>query len=609
MCGIAGWLGFDRDMRTENAVLDAMTATMSCRGPDDRGTWSDVHIGLGHHRLAIVDPPGGAQPMSLDTPEGPVVLVYSGEVYNHVALRDDLAARGHRFRTASDTEVVLHGYLEWGEAVAERLVGMFAFAVWDGRAATLVLVRDRLGIKPLTYARTPDGVVFGSEPKAVLANPLVEPVVTVEGMRELFAFVKTPGHAVWDGLREVPPGHVVTVDPTGQREYPYWRLETSEHTEDRDATVGRVRELLDDIVTHQLVADVPLGVLLSGGLDSSAITALAARRADPLRTFSVDFTGHSERFAADEIRATPDAPFIRDVVAHAGTEHRDIVLDPATLADPATRASLIRARDVPMGLGDMDISLYLLFSAISRHSTVALSGEGADEVFGGYPQFFCERARNAENFPWLTQFRGLFAEDGAILRRPFVDALDLDDYVRDAYRSAVSEVRFAPGESDVERRMRTMSHLHLTRFLPIMLDRKDRASMASGLEVRVPFCDHRLAGYVYNVPWALKTHDGHEKSLLRSATADLLPQSVVDRRKSYYPATQDPAYLVALQQQAGDLLGTKDHPVFDIVQPGWLRALVAAGGDAVTLPSRYRLENTLDLATWIDIYRPTLKWS
>lgn len=265
MCGITGWVSFDRDLGAEESVLDAMTETMACRGPDDRGTWTQGAAALGHRRLAIIDLPGGRQPMSVRTPQGDVALVYSGEAYNFTELRRELSDRGHRFTTDSDTEVVLRGYLEWGDTVAERLNGMYAFAVWDGRHDKLVMIRDRMGIKPFYYHPTSDGVLFGSEPKAILANPLARPRVTLDGLREMFTLVKTPGHAVWDGMREVEPGTVVTVDRSGVRTRVYWRLETRPHTDDQDTTIDTVRALLDDIVRRQLVADVPRCTLLSGG--------------------------------------------------------------------------------------------------------------------------------------------------------------------------------------------------------------------------------------------------------------------------------------------------------------------------------------------------------
>ncbi|MFJ4902149.1 asparagine synthase (glutamine-hydrolyzing) [Streptomyces sp. NPDC088727] len=613
MCGITGWVSFERDLHSESATLDAMTETMSCRGPDDRGSWINGPAALGHRRLAIIDLPGGRQPMTADTPRGTVALVYSGETYNFTELRGELAGRGHRFTTNSDTEVVLRGYLEWGEAVAERLNGMYAFAVWDGRHDKLVMIRDRMGIKPFYYYETADGVLFGSEPKAILANPLARARVGLDGLRELFAFVKTPGHAVWEGMHEVEPGTVVTVDRNGLRRHVYWQLETRPHTDGKDESIAHVRSLLDDIVRRQMVSDVPRCTLLSGGLDSSAMTAIAARQlaesGETVRSFAVDFVGQADNFVADELRATPDTPYVHDVARASGTDHRDIVLDSHALADPEVRAQVIRARDIPMGFGDMDASLYLLFRSIREHSTVALSGESADEVFGGYLQFFDEEARRANTFPWLVRFAQHFGDDSDVLRSDLTAALDIPSYIQDSYDTAVAGIQRLEGESDFEFRMRKVCHLHLTRFVRVLLDRKDRASMAVGLEVRVPFCDHRLVEYVYNTPWSLKSFDGREKSLLREATADVLPKSVYDRVKSPYPSTQDPKYALALQEHAKDLLARPSHSVFDLVDRD--RVTRAARHDApqITQASRRGLERTLDLALWLDLYKPDISLS
>ncbi|MER6065754.1 asparagine synthase (glutamine-hydrolyzing) [Streptomyces sp. NPDC001792] len=608
MCGITGWVSFDRDLTAEATTLHAMTETMACRGPDDRGTWAEGPAALGHRRLAIIDLPGGRQPMSVATPEGTVAMVYSGEAYNFTELRRELEGRGHRFTTDSDTEVVLHGYLEWGDAVAERLNGMYAFAVWDGRHDKLVMIRDRMGIKPFYYHPTSDGVLFGSEPKAILANPLARRRVTLDGLRELFVMVKTPGHAIWDGMHEVQPGTVVTVDRTGLSTRVYWQLKTRPHTDDRDTTIATVRSLLDDIVRRQLVADVPRCTLLSGGLDSSAMTAIAARQlarqGEKVRSFAVDFVGQADNFVADELRGTPDTPFVHDVARLADTDHQDIVLDAQSLADPAVREQVIRARDLPAGFGDMDTSLLLLFRAIREKSTVALSGESADEVFGGYLQFFDEEARRADTFPWLTTMGRHFGDDADVLRADLTKSLDLESYVADGYRAALAGIERLDGESDFEYRMRRMSHLHLTRFVRALLDRKDRMSMAVGLEVRVPFCDHRLVEYVYNAPWALKSFDGREKSLLREAAADVLPRSVYERVKSPYPSTQDPRYARALQEQAKELLSRPSHQVFDLVDRDRLRRAAEREAPVSTQAARRGLERALDLARWLEVYAP-----
>jgi asparagine synthase (glutamine-hydrolysing) len=584
-----------------------MTETMACRGPDASGVWTDQQAALGHRRLAVIDIPGGAQPMSISTPNGDVAMVYSGEAYNFTELRDELADAGHKFTTSSDTEVVLRGYLQWGDAVADRLNGMYAFAIWDSRDRKLVMIRDRMGIKPFYFYPTSDGVLFGSEPKAILANPIAKRVVGIDGLRELFAPVKTPKKALWEGMAEVEPGTIVTVDERGIRERTYWRLESKLHTDNRDTTVAHVRELLDDIVRRQLVADVPECVLLSGGLDSSAITALSARELkDPVRTFAVDFVDQADNFKPDEFRQTMDTPYVHDVAKHVGSDHTDIVLDHNQLSSLDLRRKVIGARDIPMGLGDMDASLYLLFKAIRQQSTVALSGESADEIFGGYRQFHDPKIQQADAFPWIAAGMGPIDATDTMLSPALGSVIDLDGFMRDRYSEAVAEVGRVDGEDDFTHRMRVMSYLHLTRFVRILLDRKDRMSMAVGLEVRVPFCDHRLVEYVYNTPWSLKTYDGREKSLLRGAARDVLPQSVVDRVKSPYPSTSDPQYGAAIQAHAKDLYGSGDDLLFTIIDPAKLEHLI--GLDPLTLQpvDRTRLERVLDLAVWIDMYKPTI---
>ncbi|MEU6237447.1 asparagine synthase (glutamine-hydrolyzing) [Kitasatospora sp. NPDC047058] len=615
MCGITGWVAFDRDLTAERAVLDAMTATQLCRGPDAGGVHLERHAALGHRRLAVIDVEGGVQPMTVEH-DGRVLaaLTYSGEVYNHRELRAELAAAGHRFRTRSDTEVVLHAYLEWGEGLAERLNGMFAFAVWDARSQELLLVRDRMGVKPLHYHPTPHGVIFGSEAKAVLAHPAVRPVVDLDGLREMFAVTKSPGRSVYRGIAEVQPGHVVRIRREGISIRRYWGLEAREHTHDLDTTVATVRALLDDIVHRQLESDVPLCSLLSGGLDSSAVTALAARAlraagAGPVRSFAVDFTGQSEHFRADAVRSTPDGPYAGLLARHVGADHSVIELDSAALTDREQRAAVLRARDTPGGFGDMDTSLLLLFRGVREHSTVALSGESADELFGGYRWFHDPRLVAAADFPWAGAVTQLAGEGAGpreqLLDRGLVAKLDVHEYRRARYREALAEVPHLPDASPVERRMREISYLNLTRFVCILLDRKDRMSMANGLEVRVPFCDHRLVQYVFNTPWAMKTFDGREKSLLRAAVRDVLPPEIADRVKSPYPVVQDPHYPAMLRAELAELAADPKAPVLGLLDRRALTDALAPDTD----PQHVRLaaDLTLELNTWLTEYQVTLE--
>ncbi len=608
MCGITGWVDYVRDLRDQEPVLAQMVATMACRGPDAEGLWIAPHVALGHRRLSVIDIEGGRQPMSVEVDGRTVAaLTYSGEVYNYRELRAELGTHGHRFRTESDTEVVLHAYLQWGEDFVDRLNGMYAFALWDINREQLMLVRDRMGIKPLYYTKTEHGLLFGSEPKAIFANPLIEPVVDADGMREILAFVKNPEQAVYRDLHELRPGCLLKMSRKGITVRRYWKLEAREHTDDLDTTVATVRELLDDIVNRQLISDVPLCTLLSGGLDSSAVTALAAHQLAAagrgrIRSFAVDFTGYADHFTADPMRNTPDTPFVHELARHVDADHTDIVLSTSELMDPAHRAAVVRANDLPLG-GDMFTSLYLLFAAIRARSTVALSGESADEVFGGYP-WFHDAAARADTFPWLAAI-GRFMGDGAkpqqtLFTDELMSALDIPGYQADSYRSALAEVPHTGTTDPVERRMREVCYLHLTRFVQFLLDRKDRMSMASGLEVRVPFCDHRLVQYVFNTPWSFKSFDGREKSLLRAAVRDVLPTSIAERKKSPYPSTQDPTYAHALRDQLNKLVADGTSPVLELLDAQRVHTLLNTPIGGVSLDAQRRTtEVALSLHDWI----------
>jgi asparagine synthase (glutamine-hydrolysing) len=607
MCGIVGLVDFSQDLGNTNAVDgQAMVSTMALRGPDSGGLWRASHALLGHRRLAVIDLAGGAQPMVYSDGGRPsVAMVYSGEVYNFRDLRSRLSGLGHRFNTGGDTEVVLHAYLEWGAEVATHLDGMFAFAVWDEATQELLLVRDRLGIKPLYYAVVRDGLIFGSEPKALLATGRIQARVDLDGLRELATMVKTPGEAVFVGMRELRPGYVARFNRRGLTQTRYWSLPALEHEDDRASTVARIRGLLDEIVEQQLVAEVPLGVLLSGGLDSSTTTALAqrslrSRGRPPLRTFAVDFVGQTQGFRAEQVfRDTPDAPFAALMAAHAGSQHTEVVLDKTEMLAPSVQAATLLARDLPAAWGDMDTSLYLLFKAVRSHVTVALTGEGADEVFGGYAWSHLAQAVDAPTFPWMST--SYLKSENSPFNPELARKLDLRSYVGDRYAQAIAEVPRLNGEKPREARMRELSYLNLTRFLQGLLDRVDRISMSVGLEVRVPFCDHRLVSYVFNTPWAMKTFDGREKSLLRAAAGDLLPEAISQRKKAHYPAIQDPGYDDALRSRLRAMLTEKPGVGVELFDPVQLSALLerpSTGNHA----DRSVLEFALNLSGWLETY-------
>lgn len=591
MCGIAGWVDWERDLDRELGVVEAMGARLSCRGPDERGHWLSRHAVFSHRRLVVVDPEGGRQPMVRSRGGHRFVLVYNGELYNTEEIRRELLARGWAFEGHSDTEVLLASYMEWGQSCVERFNGIFAFAIWDEERRWLFAARDRLGVKPLFYAERGSGLLFGSELKALLAHPLVEPEIDAGGLAEVFVMgpARTPGHGVFRDVHELEPGRwmIYERDPAAGargriRIGRYWALESRPHEDDEETTARRVRHLIQDSVVRQLVADVPVCTLLSGGLDSSAVTAFAQqafreRGLPPIRTYSVDYRGNEEHFRASEFQPHSDGPWVRKVSEFLGTDHRAVVIDTPELVEALCGA--VRARDLP-GMADVDSSLLLFSRAIKQESTVALSGECADEVFGGYPWFWREDDLRADTFPWARWLEGrvrLLSPELVALVRP-------GEYMRRRYLEALDEVPRLDDEAPAEARLREIGYLSLTRFMPTLLDRKDRMSMATGLEVRVPYCDHRLVEYVWNIPWRTKMAGGREKGILRRALAGVLPEDVVARRKSPYPKTHDPVYLEAVRAWVLRILDDPASPLLPFVDREAVRRFAVEEAGSVHVP-------------------------
>lgn len=584
MCGITGWIDWDLDLTGQRPIIEAMTAPLALRGPDAHGVWLSPRCAFGHRRLTVVDPVGGGQPMVRQMGDRTYVICYNGELYNTLDLRAELEARGHTFQSRSDTEVLLVSYIEWGPACTERLNGIFAFAVWDDPAQRLFLARDRLGVKPLFYTTRGSAFLFGSEVKALLAHPQVEAEVDAEGLAEVFYLgpSRTPGHGVYRGVHELRPGRWLLHDRSGSRVQTYWQLESKPHEDDLATTAEKVRWLIQDAIHRQLVADVPVATFLSGGLDSSAITAIAAEafRSDgrgPLHTWSVDYRDNERFFQSHAFQPDPDAPFARKMSAFLGTIHHDVVIDTPQLVESLPTATI--ARDLP-GMADVDSSLYLFCQAVRREATVVLSGECADEVFGGYPWFHQEDALHAGRFPWVR----MLPERAALLKPDLTGGIRAEEYVAQRYSESIAEVPRLAGEEPLEARRREMFYLNLTWFMATLLDRKDRMSMAASLEARVPFCDHRLVEYVWNIPWEMKCHGGQEKGIMRMALKGILPEEVRERRKSPYPKTHNPNYYRAVRDWVLQLLADPQARLHEVVDANKVRAFAQQEQTATGLP-------------------------
>ena len=570
MCAIAGFV----DMMQTQQIKDKMLSTMLRRGPDGIGGYTEGRCTLLHARLAVIDPAGGGQPMDIAWGEEHYHIVYNGELYNTAEIRRELETLGHCFLGHSDTEVVLHSYAQWGEVCIEKFNGIFAFAVWEKNRGRLFLARDRIGVKPLFYKSHEGGFVFSSEMKTILAYPSVRAEVDEQGISELLLLGpgRTPGCGVFRGICELEPGCCGYYENGRLILRRYWKLTDREHMDSFDETAERVRYLVKDAILSQMVSDVPLGAFLSGGLDSSLICAVCADKlrsqGKQLTTFSVDYRDNDKHFRPTKFQPNSDRYYIERMIEDLQCDHHWSVLDPEELVDGLEGATW--ARDLP-GMADVDFSLLVFCRKIRDHVTVALSGECADEIFGGYPWYRDPEVRAVEGFPWAqnTKQRAGFLRYEKLRRTG-------EAYINDRYLQTIKESDILPGNSPEERRMKEMVNLNFRWFMQTLLDRKDRMSMYSGLEVRVPFCDYRLAEYMYAVPWEFKDYRGREKGLLRKAMEGMLPDEVLYRKKSPYPKTFDPKYFQIVSSKLRDLLDQGTSPLLQIVRRDALEELLTA---------------------------------
>lgn len=563
MCGIAGWFDRKKDLREEQNIFEKMSESLERRGPDSGGMYLSECIGLVHRRLAVIDLKNGRQPMSKTYNGKTCTIVYNGEIYNTEELRDFLKAKGFRFFTSSDTEVVLTAYLYWGEKCTEKLNGIFAFAVWDSQNQILFLARDRIGVKPLFFYEYDQGILFASEVNCLLQNPMIKPQIDEQGLCELFLLGpgRTLGQGIYKGIGEMLPGEYAVYDGLKLHRKRYFQLTAREHTSNIQESIEEVRNLLTDSVERQLVSDVPLCCFLSGGLDSSIISYIAARHHQRLHlkkidTYSVDYTDNAKYFQKSLFQPTPDSEFIGIMQEHIQSEHHSVTIDNYDLYEALTKA--VDARSFP-GMVDVDSSLLLFCEKIKQDFTVALSGECADELFGGYPWYHNQEILFDDNFPWS---RSLDIRH-SILKQGFLS--HGDEYVREKYLDTCRHTDKLPDDTKLEARMREMFSLNFYWFMQNLLDRKDRMSMYHGLEVRVPFCDYRIVDYAYNLPWSIKALNGREKGIVRAAFRGLLPDSIIDRKKSPYPKTHNPLYFKLCAVKVLEILNDRTSPLYEIL--------------------------------------------
>lgn len=567
MCGIAGYINFSDNFVKKSDyhrnIARVMSESLNHRGPDAHGEWVGEHAVLSHSRLAVIDPEGGGQPMMRTVGGYDFVISYNGELYNTAELKSELLKYGYNFTTTSDTEVLLYAYIHYGTACAEKLNGIFAFCVWDTMRQRAFLCRDRFGVKPLFYSFVDNTLIFGSELKAILKYPGMKAQVSVEGLQEIFAIspAKTQGVGVFHNISELRPSRYMVYSRNGANIKTYWELESREHTDSYERTVETVRDLVCDSVKRQLVSDVPIGTLLSGGLDSSVISAIGAiehkKQGKQLSTYSFDYVDNDKYFKASAFQPDSDAPWVKRMVEEFDTDHTYLYCDNCDLLDLLYEC--VDAKDLP-GMADVDASLLYFCREIKKKHTVILSGECSDEIFGGYPWFRSEKAFKTHGFPWSYDM----TLRNNILKDEVKKTLKLDEYSSNVYSKSLLEIPALYSDSPEEKRRREISWLNLNWFMTNLLDRKDRMSMASGLEVRVPFCDFRLVQYVWNIPWEMKNKDNVSKSILREAMRGILPDDVLFRKKSPYPKTHNPLYEKLVKERLLDVISDNNAPILSL---------------------------------------------
>ncbi len=614
MCGIVGFCNLKRKLDTNNYTIEKMTSLLNNRGPDEKGFFYNDNIHLGHRRLTIIDAENGKQPMTKTFGENTYTICYNGQIYNTNEIKKELIDNGFSFNGYSDTEVILNGFIYYGYDIVKKLNGIFSFVIWNNNKKELFLARDHFGIKPLYYSIFNDTLIFASEIKSILAYPRIAPILNDVGICELFGIgpAHTPGLSIFKNIFEVKPAHFGIYNIDGLKFYKYWQLISLPHTDSFETTCETVNHLLGDAISRQLVSDVSLCDMLSGGLDSSIITAYTSNYCKknglpPVETYSVDYVDNDKNFVKSDFQPNSDNYYINIMVNAFKTNHHKIVIDTPELAEALEDAMI--ARDFP-GMADVDSSMLLFCKNIKKNASVAISGECSDEIFGGYPWFFREDALNSNTFPWSIALK----ERQELLNKDISNKLNLVDYVDSRYKDSINEVTILDCDTKETAEKRKISYLTLNWFMQTLLDRSDRMSMYNGLELRVPFCDYRLVQYMWNVPWEIKALNGREKGLLRYIVKDLLPDEIVNRKKSPYPKTHNPNYLALVKNMLSKIMENKEAPINNLLDRKYIIDILNTNGEAFKRPWFGQLMQGPQLMAylcqvnmWLERYQPKIE--
>ena len=615
MCGIAGVVNYKEDISNDYYIIKNMTKSLTKRGPDEDGLYFSKHANLGHRRLSIIDIENGKQPMSYRINEVTYTIVYNGQIYNTSELRGVLKSNGFEFKGHSDTEVLLKAYIFYGKDVCKHLNGIFAFAIWNDKKGEIFLARDHFGIKPLYYTFSENNLIFASEIKSILQHPKVEACIDKIGIAELFGIgpSHTPGKSPFKGIQELEPAHFLVYNKNGDlRKEKYWELETKEHTDDLKTTAEKLRFLLKDSIERQLVSDVPIGTLLSGGLDSSIISKYASdyykeKFGKKLETFSVDYVDQEKNFVKSDFQPNSDNYYIDLMVKYLDTNHHKIILDTPELVENLEDALV--ARDFP-GMADVDSSYLLFFKEVKKHITVALSGECSDEILGGYPWYFREDALKSNTFPWSIALE----ERQNLLNPDISKEVSIKDYVKEEYEQELAKVKCLPTDTEDNKLHRKLIYLTSNWFMQTLLDRTDRMCMYNGFEVRVPFCDYRIVEYAWNIPWEMKAYKGREKGLLRYAMEGELPEEIIYRKKSPYPKTHNPNYLKIVKEKLSKIMENENAPINKLLNREYIIDIINTDGTAFSRPWFGQLMTgpqlmayLIQVNMWLEKYQPKIE--
>lgn len=568
MCSISGFFDSGADFTARSDyylhILNEMKTALMHRGPDDCDCVLMPHCGLAHTRLSIIDLTGGHQPMQKQYGDYHYHIVYNGEIYNLPLLRERLLQRNVTIETSSDTEILLLSFLTFGADFVRDVDGIFAFAIYDERHNTLSLFRDSFGVKPLFYTIHDGTLIFSSEPKGCLCFPGVNAALDKDGLNEILSLgpARNPGSGVFMGFHELKPGTYMTCSSYGMHTTTYFRLESHPHFDSYEETVEKTSFLIQDAIRRQMVSDVPICTFLSGGVDSSVVSAVCAselkKKGSRLTTFSFDFKENNKFFKANSFQPSQDRPYVDKMVAFLHSDHHYLECSNTRQADLLTRS--VDAHDLPC-MVDIDSSLQYFCEEVSHSHKVVLTGECADEVFGGYPWFHREDMLSSGTFPWTPSLE----PRKALLSPELIDVLHMDEYVKKSYNAAVSEINVLPEENETETNRRQIGYLNIRYFMQTLLNRMDRTSMYSGLEARVPFADRTLVEYVFNIPWEMKAKGGLVKNILRHASEGLLPDEILYRKKSPYPKTYNPYYETLLAGRLQEALSDGNSPLKELI--------------------------------------------